>query len=261
MKSLRSALPVLVCALTLFPAIASAQTETEPSDVVGRGIANLDMGTTFESSGAAAEFDRATTFPMALLRIGVSRRFELRVGSDGYIVNSYGSGLGQSTTRGQTDIQVGASYVVREGGDGRFALAIIPLASLPTGADGLTSGSVDPTVKFAWSTGLPKDFEIAGNVNLSRVGDDLGRYTERLVSASLSHDLKADWGGYWEAYGVLPQGRADSAAWTLHTGVTHGVGGNAVIDLSVGRGITAPASDWFVRAGVGVRTALLRRRQ
>jgi len=232
---------------------------TESSDVVGRGIVQFEMGTTFESDGQAEARDRALTVPLGLMRVGVSRRLELRLSSDGYVVNSLGAGFAKATSRGQADIEVGAKYVFRETGQGGFAFAVIPMMSLPTGNDVFSSGTVDPTVKFTWATALPRDFSLSGNVNVSRLGDDLGRYTEHAVSASLGHDLKAGWGGYWEVYGFMPQGRPGSAAWTVNTGISHPIGGNAQVDFELGRGVTNAAPDWFFGTGLGIRTSALRR--
>lgn len=232
---------------------------TESSDVVGRGIVQLEMGTTFESNRTGADQDRTMSTPLALARIGVSKRLELRFSTDGYVLDSLRSGFGQATTKGQADIEVGAKFVLSNGARTRgLAMAVIPMASLPTGSDAMSSDTVDPTVKFTWAKDLPRDFSLSGNYNISRLGDDLGRYTEQALSFSLGHDLAGGWGGYWETYGFMPKGRPGTAAWTVNTGVTHGLGGNAQVDLEVGRGVTAAAPDWFVGVGFGIRTSALR---
>lgn len=232
---------------------------TESSDVVGRGIVQLEMGTTFESNRTAGDQDRTMSTPLALARIGVSKRLELRFSTDGFVLDSLRTGFGQATTKGQADLEVGAKFVLSTGDATRgFQMAVIPMASLPTGSDAMSSNTVDPTVKFTWAKDLPKDFGLSGNYNVSRLGDELGRYTEHALSLSLGHDLMGGWGGYWETYGFMPQGRPGSAAWTVNTGVTHGIGGNAQVDLEVGRGVTAAAPDWFVGVGLGLRTSALR---
>lgn len=264
----RSALAAAFSCLVLSPVAVFAQAEsplpelvtdrpdfTESSNVVGRGIVQFEMGTTLESNGANADRDRTLTTPLALMRIGVSKRIELRFSTDGYMMDTYGLGAAQAVTKGQSDLEVGAKFVLLDEAH-RVQMALIPMASLPTGKTGISSGTVDPTVKFTWATSLPRDFALSGNVNLSRIGDDLGRYTETGLSFSLGHDLGAGFGGYWEAYGFMPQGRQDATAWTVNTGVTHGIGGNFQLDLEVGRGITAAAPDWFIGAGVGIRSGL-----
>jgi len=58
----------------------------------------------------------------------------------------------------------------------------------------------------------------------------------------------------------MPQGETRASAWTVDTGLTHGIGGNAQLDFEIGRGVTAAAPDWFVGVGFGIRTAALRPR-
>lgn len=275
MKCVRPVLTAAVCALSLLPSTVSAQSAegrlpelvtdrpdfTESSMVVGPGLVQFEMGTAFESDGQAGDRNRSFTMPLALMRLGVSRRLEIRLSSDGYVLDSVGAGFNRTSTKGQADMEVGAKYVLREVGQGGMAFAVIPMLSLPTGADGFTSGTMDPTVKFTWSTDLPKDIALSGNYNVSRLGDDLGRYTEHAVSLSVGHDLVAGWGGYWEVYGFKPVGRRDSNAWTANAGVTHLIGGNAQVDVEAGRGLTAAAPDWFVAAGLSIRTSALRRQR
>jgi hypothetical protein len=135
------------------------------------------------------------------------------------------------------------------------AFAIIPMLSLPTGAAAVSSGTVDPQVKLTWATALPSSFDLSGNVNFSRLSDAAGRYTEQAVSASLAHDLRGGWAGYWEVFGFMGSRQDYAPSWTVNTGVTHAVGRNAQIDVEIGRGISPAAPDWFVGAGVALRTA------
>ena len=90
MKLVRPAVTAAVCltvmsTLGVFAATASAQSVegrapelvtdrpdfTESSDVVGAGLVQFEMGTTFESEGQADARDRAMTFPLGLVRIRV----------------------------------------------------------------------------------------------------------------------------------------------------------------------------------------------
>ena len=270
MKGLRPALVAAVSVLALFPATAFAQTQselpelvtdrpdfTESSMVVGRGMLQVEMGVTLESDGEADERERPLTLPLALIRFGVSRRLELRLSTDGYVVNSIGTGPGKYTNTGHADVEVGAKYVLWPTGKRGEALAVIPIVSLPTGDDDFTSGTVDPTIKFTWAADLPKAFAISGNVNISRLSDDLGRsYVEQVLSVSVGRDLTGGWTAYWEVFGVMPH--PDSNGWTVNTGISHLVGANAQVDFEVGRGVTTAATDWFIGAGVGLRTSALR---
>ena len=267
-------LVLALCLTALLPAASAAQTDpstvpeltidrpgfTESSDVVGRGFVQFEMGTSYEGSGQDASRDRIFTAPLALMRVGVSKRVELRFSTDGYMMDTYGLGAAHAVTRGQTDLEVGAKFVVLDRSR-RVQLALIPMASLPTGKAGVTSGTVDPTLKCTWSADLPRGFDVSGNVNIERLGDDIGRYTESALTFSLGKGLGERWGAYWEAFGFLPKGRPGNAAWTVDSGITRTFGSNLQLDVEVGRGITAAAPDWFISGGIGLRTAPFRGRR
>jgi hypothetical protein len=231
---------------------------TESSDVVGRGVLQLEMGTTFDWDGDGHERTRSISTPLALMRIGVSRLLELRVSTDGYLFSSYGRGLTRTTTSGMADVELGGKVVLHEPGESGVALAIIPMVSLPTGSDDSSSTTLDPTVKVTWAADLPRGFGLSGNVNTSRLSDSRGRYNEYAVSGSLGYELREGWGAYLEGFGFIPQGRSVGQAWTVNTGLTRGIGGNAQIDVEFGRGVTSAAPNWFVGAGIGIRTAPFR---
>lgn len=231
---------------------------TESSEVVGRGVVQLEMGTTVEWDRTTERHDRAVTLPLALLRLGVSQRLEMRVSSDGFVVNT-SDAIESGSISGQADLEVGAKILLRDGSNGGLALAVIPMVSLPIGADGISSDAVDPTIKFTWATTLPKGFGISGNVNLARLGDERGRYNEHGFSVSVGHRLVGDWDAYYEVFGFTPYGRPNANAWTIDTGISYPFGENAQIDFEIGRGITATAPDWFIGAGIGIRTPAFRR--
>ena len=166
---------------------------------------------------------------------------------------SHGVGAGRSVTQGVTDMELGAKYVLVDGATHRLGLAVEPVLSLPTGIDALTSGAYDPTVKLAWSLPVAAGFSASGNANLARVGDELGRYTETMLTAAAGHDLPGGFSGFWEVYGSLASGRPGAAAWNVDTGVTHLLAKAVQVDVEVGRGLTGTATDWFVGAGIGIR--------
>jgi len=131
--------------------------------------------------------------------------------------------------------------------------------SLPTGADAFTSGGVDPTLKITWARELPSGFGLTGNVNVSSISDEAGRFHQEAISVSLGHDLFAGWGGYVEAYGFSKLTRGEGKAITVNGGFARPVGDKIQFDIEAGRGLTAGAPDWFVGFGFAIRGALSRR--
>jgi Putative MetA-pathway of phenol degradation len=228
---------------------------TESSDVVGRGVAQFESGLSLEGGGAGAAATRGFSAPQALLRVGLSSRVELRLGGEGFLSEREGIGSATVRTSGGSDFEAGLK--IRLAGQDRAGLdlAIIPMVSLPVGSAAFTSGGTDPTVKFTWGRALPRGFDLSGNVNVGALTEGDRRFRQTATSASIAHDLGHGWGGYWELYGFSALEAAGAPAWTFNTGVTYGLGPNRQVDVSVGRGLTSAAPDWFVSAGFAVRGA------
>jgi len=256
------------CLVIGWPWAVAAQTRTPPeiepdrpglgesSGVVGRGVWELESGVSVERDGDATDGVRALSAPMALVRLGLSDRLELRMGADGF-VSSKPVAAGASRTSGLSDLELGVKYVLADQAQLGVDLAVIPLVSLPVGSHDVSSGDCDPTVKLAWARQLPRGFDLSGNVNVNSTTDG-ERFTSREVMVSLAHGLPGGWSGFWEAYGASALARGGSAAWLVDTGVTHLWGANAQFDVSVGRGLNAAAPNWFVAMGVSMR-GLIRR--
>jgi len=222
---------------------------TESSVVVGKGIWQLETGTAYVGEADA----RAFAAPQALLRLGLTNRLELRLGGSGFL--SERATAGAEPTVGGSDFEVGAKLTLLDEERAGFALAVIPIVSLPVGSEAFTSGGVDPTVKVTWSRELPSGFGLSGNFNVMSQTEDDSRVTRGAWSASLGHDLFLGWGGYAEVYGFSSVERDGQAAWTFNGGLTHGFGPDRQLDVTVGRGMTAAADDWFVSAGFSLRGA------
>lgn len=218
---------------------------TESSQVIGRGWFQFESGMSYEGEGRDV---RSFSAPGALLRIGLGRHTELRLGGEGLLSERAGG----VRTSGGSDLEIGAKtqllFQDRSGVD----LAVLPMVSLPTGADGFSSGGVDPTLKITWGRDLAAGFGLTGNVNVSSLTDGGQRFHQEAVSVSVGHDLVAGWGAYAEAYGFNRLAPGESAAWTVNGGVSHPVGARFQFDIEAGHGVTAAAPDWFVGAGFAV---------
>jgi hypothetical protein len=261
---------VFVCALALvlaLPAAAASQDRarsasvpdlvtdrpdfTESSEVVGQGVLQVESGLTFEGDRQEGDRSRVVSAPQLLVRVGMTPRFELRLGGDGFVSESVRTSSGTVRTSGSSDAEIGLKYKLTGAPVAGFSAAVIPSLSLPTGHDTLTSDGYDPGVKLTWARELPRGFGLSGNVNVAWLTvDDQSRDWEPSLSLSLSHDLGESWGAYWETYGFLD---GQGCACTFNTGVTRGFGRNLQLDVEVGRAMTAEAADWFVGVGFAIR--------
>lgn len=218
---------------------------TEATDVVGRGVLQLEGGFTLDREGSVRHFSG----PELLLRLGLSKRFELRFATDGFDANE---AVGQNWRSGHSDAEIGFKLNFWKQGHYRPAFSIVPNLSIPVGSAAFSSGGYDPTLKLAWSKDLPKGFTLGGNINFLSLRAESGRIVQKAWSTSLGHDLPGGFAAYWEVYGFSPwDGPAN--AWIANTGISHGVGDNAQWDVRVGRRITAAGPAWFFGAGFAIR--------
>lgn len=220
---------------------------TESSDVVGRGVLQIETGITLEEPDPSV---RQVTLPQLLVRIGLGSRVELRLASDGYVSQSLAEAGGRHRHSGRSDIEVGAKVKLIDADRAGFDLALIPAISLPTASADFGSHGYDPGVKLTVARDLPREFGLSANLNTASVTEGDGRVWSREASVSLGHALTGPFGAYWEAYGSFDRGGCDC---TLNTGVTMALGANRQVDVEVGRGVSGDARGWFVGLGFAVR--------
>ena len=217
---------------------------TESSEIIPLGWLQLESGASLEGDAST----RAFTAPSALFRLGLGHRTEFRFGAEGLVAES----TGHLRRSGGSDLEIGAKVRLLDADRAGIDLALLPMVSLPTGADHLTSGGVDPTLKITWARQLPSGFGLTGNVNLASLTEDGQRFHQEAISFSLGHDLFKGWGGYAEAYGFSKMSAADGAGITINGGVSRLLGRRTQIDIEAGRGVTSAAPDWFVGVGFAV---------
>jgi len=218
----------------------------EGADVLGRGQFELEAGLTYSNAGGV----RLLTMPNTLLRFGLFNGLEARIGTDGL---SFERG-DDAPRSGTADLRASVKFRVLDQDTAGIEMSIIPVVSLPTGTGGFSSGGLDPTVKVALGRNLPAGFSLGGNALVSIVTDSDGRFTQRAISAGVTHGVGARWSGFVEAYAVTPSDRGQATAVALDWGATRQIGDNVQFDLEAGRGLTP--RNWFVGFGLSVRHPL-----
>jgi len=214
---------------------------TESSLVVPQGSLQLESGFTYERGGGLRTFGG----PELLLRWGVSRKTEVRIGSPSYFqVRSRQRISGFGGTYVGLKQQLGPLR-------GGWEAALIPAVTLPTGSRELGGKSVEPELKAVWARALGGPWSLSGMFAFYWPEGVRDRNFTFQPTISLGRALGERWGAFLEYAGQLPEQGGD--AHLIHHGYTYSPSRLTQIDLHFGFGLTRAAPDFFIGAGYSVR--------
>jgi hypothetical protein len=187
-----------------------------------------------------------------LLRHGLHRSVEARLA----VATTGGRG---SDAPGQAveDLELGLKVRLAPGGEGLMepTLTLIPSASIPTGADRLSSGSVEPGALLVaeWDLGGP--FEWGGNLGATLAEGGDGRFTELFIGGVVGRALSDEVAVEVELVRIAGVGgRAPGAGlWHSALGAAWLIHKDASLDASVGYLKSGRSDGAFVSVGVSVR--------
>ncbi len=224
---------------------------TDSTEVVGPGLLQLELG--FASVRHTEQGARWVTnaAPLPLLRLGLSRRFELRIGGAGYVWRSAG---GRRRGGGMAGVQLGAKIKLLDEGNRAPGVALIPSLALPVGTDDLSRSGYDPSIVVAFSKGLPRGFAVGANFGFAAVANPDGRFLRKSASITVSRALAlAGLSGFAEAYAAGPETRSGGSFWVGAAGVTRPLGSDVQVDFHMERSIAGPFPFWTFGAGLAFR--------
>ncbi|WP_348762547.1 transporter [uncultured Salinisphaera sp.] len=255
----RSAAVLVVLATTAMPVAAqtnffgidrAAHDSGVPADrpgfgdnigLVPKGYYLAEGGVRFDDNQGGGS---STTIPSSfLLRTGIDENIELRVGFNGYVLNSPGED-------GAGDATVGAKIRVHDETTYTPAVSLLPTVSLPVGSDAVSATKAEPELHFIWGKTLTSDFSLGGNVNLAERVDAAENYTlETAVSLAANYGFTDRLSGYAEYYTILPEndGRDTHA---INGGVAFVPGHLIQLDAYVGTGLNDTTSNIFFGGGI-----------
>ena len=220
---------------------------TESSQIVPPGWVQIESGIALETSNG--ENRQSIAFGTPLLRVGLMRKLELRIGADGAMYQR----LGDEHSGGFGDVDFGVKYKFMEEGRIRPAMSVIAAVSTPIGHPSFSSGAYEPVIKLTWEKDVIAGFSAAGNFNWSALSADGGRLHQRVASLSIGHGLGRGFSGFWEVYGYTSEVRGGGNTYMFASGLTRGIGKNAQWDFNVHRRMGMQGPDWIVSAGFVAR--------
>jgi hypothetical protein len=186
--------------------------------------------------------------PFVLIRAGLTKKLELRVGWDGL---SWTENNGRFKPEA-TDMSLGLKTNVFEQGAVLPAIGLLGSLSLPTGNGSATSNRVDPTGGLLWNYDLAAGPGIFGTVLLSSVTGDDGRFFEAGNAIGISLPVNDRFESFVEYFGFYRKG-GGGPAHNLNGGFTYLFTDNLQLDINGGLGLNGRADDYFLGTGLAFR--------
>jgi len=223
---------------------------TMTAEVVGPGVFQAETGLLLDSSSSV----RLVQAPSPLVRLGLTRRLELRFGGDGFLWQQPGSQANCPRISGLSDMGFEVKWKILDESGYSPALAIAPSISAPVGRPGFTSGSYNPTFKVAVTKSLRKGFRASGNLNVSSLTEDHSRFLQSAASLCMEHNLPGGLVAFWENYDIWPTHYLGNRESFWNTGLFHALGRNMQIDIEVARNFASSTPPhWYLGAGFVIR--------
>ena len=235
---------------------------TETPDAVPYGHLQLESGYTFSYDKEKDVRVRSHTAPEFLLRVGIVKDFELRIGWEGYTYYNTRQPVERRNGRtvmesewdqGSNDLSLGSKVKLLEQ-DGLVPhFGIITEISAPSGSANLSSGDADPGAVLCWAYDLTDRWSVAGNVGFFVPSSEDGRFLQTTNSLSAAYGLTDRLGAFIEYYALYPNTKDTDCAHTVDGGFTYLITDNLQLDCRIGAGLNEEADDFLTGVGLSWR--------
>ncbi len=223
--------------------------QTESSAVVPRGYFQIETGVTYSDEGSES---RTLEYPGTLIRIGLPKRLELRLGTQGFVSEFEGN-----ETTGYGDSEIGTKLYLWQESGWRPEAAFLASVSIPTGNNSFSTRHADPSFRFLFSHSLTETVSLAYNVGAA--WETVTTSSGNATLSDLQYTLAAGFaltdriGAFAELFGATPVSSGGGSAVSVDGGLTYLLRPNVQFDVALGAGVTDDAPDWFLTAGVSFR--------
>lgn len=223
---------------------------TETAQTVSDGLIQVESGVTF----GRTEGERTRTVGEVLIRAGLTKRLEARLGLPSHTLTSGGG----DRLSGLEDSSFGIKISLREGNEDDFVLsdpkmAMIVDTDLPVGSDVYREPHFQPGVKLCFEWPLTEKLGLASNLNYRFASDGGKQYHQVSGTASLGYELTEKVGVFAETFAFNKEENEGRFGQYIDTGITYAVRENHQIDARVGTAIIGQQPNLFFGLGYSFR--------
>ena len=225
---------------------ADRPTFTPSPLVVPKGSLQLEAGYTF----ADASDIEVHSLGEVLLRIGLTKEIEFRVGWLGYVwLDQFGSTI----SSGANDGSVGIKWSIKTAGETRGVdIGILAGTSVPIGDANIGTGDWQPGATLVLGWGLTEWLSLTTSLGYA-YQFVARRFDQGFISASFSAATSPRFSLFLEGYGFNKEQAGGSGSFLTNGGFVLALGKRWLLDARAGIGLGDSATDVF--AGVGFVTA------
>ena len=248
---------------------------TDATFSVGKGVTIIESGYTFRQSSADDLKISRRQLPEVLTRVGITDEFELRIKWNGYVMTDITDRTTGLTTNsfGGDDLQLGFKYEVLQQDDWKPMVTFVGTAVLPTGTNGVSANSVQPSANLVYGWGFRRWLYLKASTGVDFVRTrDATRVIDGTVQEGplglLAEDNSSQWhqsasllfqvskrvGGFVEWFCFFNNNSADTTpSHFADTGMFFYLTPNIQLDFRVGDRLSDKVSTIFTGTGLSIR--------
>lgn len=218
--------------------------ETQTAEVVEKGYLQAEVGFRKQSENGD---DKVYYHPLANLKYGLSKRFELRLQLAGETDKYYSK---QEFEYGLDPVEVGFKAKLTEG------KGILPTTSLYTQVSLPHVASKDheaehmlPKLRLLFENKLTEKLKL--NYNAGAEWDRDTKHAQWLYTIAPEMEIGKNWEAFLEVFGFMQRG--ETAKHTLDGSIAFYAHNNIKLDVFGGVGLSKGAPDYFIATGVSFR--------
>ena len=231
------------------PIVTDRPDFTEASSVVGKGVAQLEVGYTFVRGNDGSDNH---SYPEPLLRYGLLKDWlELRVGWN-YASQSHDV----TSVQGSEDLYLGFKIGLTPQDGILPEMSVIPQMTVATGHDSFTSDRTLPGVNWLYGWDINDFLSAAGSTQWNRAVDESTGtlYSELAQSWTFGYSLSDNVGAYTEWYAFFPSGAdTQQTEHYFNGGFAFLLTNDVQWDIRAGMGLNDAADDFLVGTGLSIR--------
>jgi hypothetical protein len=230
----------------LDPLVADRPDFTESPVTIWPGRVQIETGFT----STQIEDVSLTTLGELLLRWGVVKNFELRLGLNSFAIEDEPE---TDATRGVEDIVVGLKFRILTVQGVRPELAVLLGTSLPTGSRDYRISLWQPLAAVAAGWELSSRFALGANLGYGRFEIDEEKFEQARGSLSLGFAISESWGCYLETFGLSTDRKDGTSVAYVDGGFTFLAMDDLMFEVHFGQGLNGLNEDYFLGLGAVIR--------